>query len=177
MNSNKIPLREVVATAVGEVIVGALICLVFLLCGKYDYRVLLGAALGVLVTVANFLFLCITVNKALDRCLASFNPTLTEKTAEPIVIEPAEACGEESYNEENADEPYDDEAAKFARENVGKLQNAIKISYIVRMGTVIASLVIALTTKQFNVIATVIPLLCLRPILTVSEMIKRKEKK
>ena len=177
MDSNKIPLREVIAIAVGEVIVGALICLVFLLCGKYDYKVLLGAVLGISVTVANFLFLCITVNRALDRCLANFTPTLTEKTAEPIIIESSDDDGEDNDGEETADEPYEDEAAKFARENVGKLQNAIKLSYIVRMSTVIAALVIALITKQFNVIATVIPLLCLRPILNLSEMIKRKEKR
>ena len=177
MDSNKIPLREVITLAIGEIIVGALICLVFLICGKYDYKVLLGAVLGIAVTLGNFIFLCVSVNRALDKCLMAFDPT----SSTPSTPSPEAQSAEEGLENEDSipseSEPYDDAAAKFARENAGKLQNAIKLSYVVRMATVIASLVVALLTKQFNVIATVIPLLCLRPILNVAELIKRKEKR
>lgn len=178
MNSNKIPIREVVTIVIGEIIVGAVICAVFLLCGKYDYKVLLGAALGGAVTVGNFLFLCITVNRALDKCLANFTPTLTEKNAEPIIIQNtnSEDSDEKDENTNSEEEPCDDEAAKFAKENAGKLRNAIKLSYIIRMMTVIIAMGVALMTKQFNLIATVIPLLCLRPILSAAEIFRRKEK-
>ncbi len=176
MESNKIPMREIITIAIGEVIVGAVICLVFLLCGKFDYKVLLGSLLGIFVTVANFIFLCVSVNRALDKCLAGFTPTLTEKTAEPIKDEEADIRST-TDDPDPEDEPYDDEAAKFAKENLGKLQNAIKLSYVVRLGTVALALVLALLTKQFNVIATVIPLFCLRPILSATELLKRKETK
>lgn len=176
MESNKIPMREVITIVIGEFIVGAIICLVFLLCGKFDYKVLLGSLLGIFVTVANFIFLCVTVNRALDKCLAGFAPTPVEKTEEPIIEDSAEISAHSS-DTENEDEPYDDEAAKFAKENQGKLQNAIKLSYIIRLGTVALALVLALLTKQFNVIATVIPLFCLRPILSAAELLKRKETK
>ncbi len=176
MESNKIPMREIITIAIGEVIVGAIICLVFLLCGKFDYKVLLGSLLGIFVTVANFIFLCVTVNRALDKCLAGFTPTLTEKTADSIMSCDSEVSTTEDDGD-NEDEPYDDEAAKFAKENQAKLQNAIKLSYIVRLGTVALALILALLTKQFNVIATVIPLFCLRPILSATELLKRKETK
>ena len=39
----------------------------------------------------------------------------------------------------------------------------------------VIALVVAFITKQFDIIATVIPLLMLRPILTVAELCGRKE--
>ena len=176
MNSNKIPIREIKTIIIGEVLVGIIICVAFLIFGKFDYKVLLGAILGVVVTVANFVFLCISVNKALDKCLAGFAPDLNDKIDSALdkVLEEESSDKAENDQSENED-PYDDEAAKFARENQAKLQNSIKLSYTVRTLTVVIALVVALFTKQFNVIATVIPLLCLRPILTVAEIFRRKE--
>ena len=63
---------------------------------------------------------------------------------------------------------------KTANENAAKITNAVKMSYLVRTASVVVTLVIAFITKQFNILATVIPLLCMRPILTVSEMLKNK---
>lgn len=158
MNLNKIPMREVVYIAVGEAIVSLLICLGFLAFKKFDYTVLTGAILGGAVTVFNFLFLCVSVNRATDKFLSEYESYVPRKE-----------------EDENEDDPYDDKAAKFARENQAKLTAAIKLSYFVRTLTVICSLVIAFLTGVFNIIATVIPLLCLKPILTASELIRRKE--
>ena len=56
-----------------------------------------------------------------------------------------------------------------------KLENAIKISFIVRMASMLAALVLALLLPIFEVVATLIPLIMLRPILMVSELIRKKE--
>ena len=68
----------------------------------------------------------------------------------------------------------DEEAEQFAAENSMPIQNAIKTSYIIRTVTMIATLVVAFLLDWFNPLATAIPLLAFRPLLTVIEMIKGK---
>ena len=170
MNQNKLPVREITLLAVGEVIVGAIVTALFLLFGRFNYTVPLGALLGGAVTVFNFVFLSIAVNRAIDDAMRVYETRQAEKSKD---MENSEAS-HESTGTSDDEEPYDDEAAKFARENAAKITNAVKLSYIVRTASVIVTLVLAFITKQFNVLATVIPLLCLRPILTLSELLKRK---
>ena len=180
MNSTiKIPKREIIFLAAGEAVTSAIVIAVYLLIGKFDYTVATGAALGSVVTVMNFLFLAITVNRAVDKILAErdFTPTevtVSETSEAPLTDGDSTDSSEESEEDGAEDEP--DEAAKFARKYQNKLQASIKLSYIVRTVTMIGALVAALFTKHFNVIAVVIPLFMLRPLLTISEMTKRKEK-
>ncbi len=174
MDSDKIPMREAVFLAAGEVIIGALICIGFLALGKYDYKVLTGVLLGVAVALFNFIFLCISVNRALDKCLggADFSALSKEDKAsseENKAIEDKEENSDEEQKE-------DDEISRFAKENQAKLAGAIKISYIVRTFVMIAALVVAFITKQFNVIATLIPLVVSKPLLSLPSLIKRKER-
>ena len=179
MNDNKIPRKLVLILSAGEFIAGALICLIFFFAGKFDYRVALGALLGSAVTVLNFLFLCIFVNRAIDNCLNNFDASKLRCGTDQSLAETddeKDSNGIDEENEEN-EENEEDDAARFARENAGKLQNAVKLSYVLRTGAVIAALILALLTKHFNVIATVIPLLLQRPILTVAASIGRKEAK
>ena len=53
--------------AIGEVAVAALISLVYLALGKFNYTVVTGAALGGAVTVVNFLILSVGINRAISR--------------------------------------------------------------------------------------------------------------
>ena len=171
MNQNKLPVREIALLAVGEALVGAIVTAVFLLVGKFNYTVPLGALLGGVVTVFNFVFLSIAVNRAIDDAMKIYEARQAKKVKAQEV---SEASLEPAGTDSDDEEPYDDEAAKFARENAAKITNAVKLSYIVRTVSVIATLVVAFITKQFNVLATVIPLLCLRPILTLSELLRKK---
>ena len=170
MDQNKLPKREIALLAVGEVLVGAIITAVYLLIGRFNYTVPLGALLGGAVTVFNFVFLSIAVNRAIDDAMKVYEARQAELSK---AKEQGETPAAESEGSEDAD-PYDDEAAKFARENAAKITNAVKLSYIVRTASVVITLVLAFITKQFNVLATVIPLLCLRPILTLSELLRKK---
>ena len=167
MNQKKLPVREITLLAVGEALVGAIITAVFFLVGKFNYTVPLGALLGGVVTVFNFVFLSIAVNRAIDDAMKVYEARQVEKSK-------AQESTETEPDSNEDEEPYDDEAAKFARENAAKITNAVKLSYIVRTVSVIVTLVLAFITKQFNVLATVIPLLCLRPILTLSELLRKK---
>ena len=113
---------------------------------KFDIKVLFGSVLGVVVILLNYIFLIISVDKAISNFLA--------------------LRGGKEMDEE--------EAEKFAAENAMPVQNAIKISFIIRTVSMLAPLVIAFILDWFNPIATAIPLLAFRPLLTVIEMIKGK---
>ena len=68
----------------------------------------------------------------------------------------------------------EEEAEAFAKANSAPIQNAIKRSSTLRTLTLIAALLLAFITKLFNPIATVIPILAYRPLLTTVELIKAK---
>lgn len=114
---------------------------------KFDYTIITGALFGALVIVANFFFLARSTDK--------------------IALEALEARGKGEMSEE--------EIEKFTKEHAAKMNNAIKLSFLLRMGSMIAALVIAFITKWFHPVATLVPLLMLRPVLTVSGLFRRKE--
>lgn len=146
-NKNLIPFIETGLIAIGEAVVCAITVLVFLIIGKLDYTVYLGVALGGGVTVLNFLFHAITTNRAIDGFL--------------------EARGDAEMTEE--------EAEAFALKNASRFQNAAKISFLVRIFSMLAALVVAfVSSEHFNIFATVVPLLMLRPIIMVENLFRKK---
>lgn len=154
MNTNeKNPvLYETLRVLVGEVIVAVLTVGVFLLLDlfslvDFSYTVITGAALGALVIVLNFFFLARSTDK--------------------IALEAMAARGVGEMDEE--------EIEKFTKEQSAKMNNAIKLSFLLRTISMLAALIVALITPYFNAIATIVPLLMLRPILTVSGLLRRKE--
>lgn len=133
---------DVVYLALGELAIAALTVAGFLVAKaafdvNFDFRVITGALLGATVSILNYVFLTVTVNRALNRFLD------IRGTAE-------------------MDE---DEAARFASENSMQFQNAINLSFAVRTVSMLATLVLAFVLDFFSPIATVIPLLAFRPIL------------
>ena len=141
---------QILALAAGEVIVSALVCVAYLILGKFDYTVITGALLGSAVTVANFAVLTLSVNRAVDRYL--------------------ELRGSREMSEE--------EAEAFAKEHTMAVQNAATRSFIIRTVSMLAALVAAfLLTDLFSLPATAIPLLMFRPLLYVLELIKPKGEK
>jgi len=148
MKDNRIPVFELLFLIIGEIAVSAVIALVYFIIEKFTLSVIFGALLGSTVTVVNFLVLIVTTNRAIDKMLL--------------------LRGDKEMTEE--------EAEKFAMENKASLMAAQKISYIVRMLSIALTLVLALLLRNvFDVIATVVPLLMLRPMLTVSQLVKAKK--
>lgn len=131
---------------IGELIVSLAVAGVYLIIRKFDYTVATGALLGSFVTVLNFFILSVGVNRAVDR-----------------------------YIKERGNEEMDDEQAEeFAKKHNMDVQNAMLKSYIFRILLMIGSLVLALFSGWFDVIATVIPLLAYRPVMYGVEFIKTK---
>lgn len=146
MNKKNTAIKETSFIALGELVVSAIIIAVYLIIGHFSYKVVTGVCLGSAVIILNYLFLSISVNRALDAAM--------------------ENRGEGELDEEATE--------KFVAENTAKLQSTVKLSFIIRSISMIAALVIAFLTKQFDVIATLIPLVMLRPIIMVEEYFRKK---
>ena len=131
--------------AVSAVVVGvfALIIFVFPDALFYEtafYKVITGSVLGVVATTLNFFALCFTVNRAVDKYMT--------------------VRGDTEMDEE--------EAAKFANENAAKVQAEVTKSYLLRM-LILAAACALLFTKQFDVVAVVVPMLVQRPLIVLIE--------
>ncbi len=131
---------------IGEVIVAALISIVYLIIGRFDYTVPLGALVGGGVMVLNLFILSYSVNRAVDKFIAE--------------------RGDRELDEEEAAE-Y---AAKFGNET----RMAVAKSQLLRNLLMIGVLAAALISKQCDIIATVIPLLMYRPLLSIGEYFRKK---
>lgn len=144
----KLPLGELAAIAVGELIASLIVCAVYLALDRFSCKVPLGALLGSAVTLLNFLALSLMTNRVLDRFMA-----------------------------ERGTEEMDEEAATaLAAKYRGEVQKQIKLSFIIRNLVMLLTLVAAFLIDVFDVIATLVPLLMLRPSLALFGLIKKKTK-
>ena len=149
MDSKQSKLSQYIDTvymAIGEIIVAALICAIYVIIKKFDYTVLTGALLGGGITVLNLFILSLSVNRAVNSYI--------------------EARGESEMSEE--------EALEFSKTHTMQVQNAVTRSYLLRTLKMIGCLFAALLTDWFNPIATVIPLLMYRPIIYLTEAVKTR---
>lgn len=143
--------KDIIIVTLGELAVAAITVLGFFLADiafdtGFSYRVFTGAILGCAVIVLNYLFLSLSVNRAVDNYLS----------------------------ERGKREMSDEEAERFTSEHSMAIQNSIKSSYITRTLTMLAALVLAFVLDWFNPLATVIPMLAFRPILMLGESIRRR---
>ena len=148
MQKKNMPTSEILFLVVGELIVSLIVSGVYLLLNRFSFAVIRGCLLGSAVTVFNFVFLSISVNRAIDKALAG----------------------------RKEGEMTEEEAEAFAAENQAAVQRAAQGSYLVRQILMLGVLVCAfLLDGWFDVIATVIPLVMFRPLLTVCGLMKSKK--
>ena len=176
MKENKIPAREALLFLLFEAVLAALTVAVFILIGKFDYTVLLGAILGVAVTVGNFVFLSVSINRAIDKILDGVDLAELKKKKIPAASEEEQDSEDQGEGEDDEqDDEQDDEAQKFARENEAKLNAAVKLSYSIRSVSMIVALVLAFITNQFNPIAAAVPLLSWRAAISFVSLVQKKK--
>ena len=149
MKKNKFPIGEFLGLIIGEVAVSAIVVLVYILLEKFSYKVITGVVLGAVLALMNFVIMSVTVSRAFDKA--------------------REARGTREMTEEEID--------AFTTEQKSALALAVKGSYIVRMIIIVGALLVAFISKQFDVIATVVPFLAFKPILTLDSIIKTKKRK
>lgn len=152
MNQNNSKYRDTLVLALGEVAVAALTVGGFVAADAafgtgFSLSVVWGALLGAAVIVANFFALSVSVSRAVDRYLA----------------------------ERGSAEMDEEQAEKFTNDHSAAIQNSIKLSYIIRTVSMLAVLVVAFLMQDvFNPLAAAIPLLAFRPLIMLSEVLRRK---
>ena len=142
-------IRESLPLLCGEVLVSLLVVAVYIVIGSFDYKVVTGAVLGTLVVVLNYLFLSLSVNRAVKSFL----------------------------DERGSRDMSEEEIEAFSREHTVKIQNTVKVSYLIRTVSMLIALVGAFLLEWFLVIPTLIPLVMLRPIIYLEELILNKKGK
>lgn len=147
MKKKYIPIAEFLALIVGELLVVLLVSGVYLILKKFSVSVITGGLLGSAVAILNFSILYVSVNRAIDKAM----------------------------EERGEGEMTDEEAAAFAQKNGATVQRAAQSSYLLRQILMLGVLVCAfLLDGWFDVIATVIPLLMFRPLLSICGLMKKK---
>ena len=148
MQKKHLPISEILFLTVGELAVSLVIIGAYFLLKKFSYEVVTGALLGSAVTIFNFVFLSVSVNHAIDKVMA-------EK-------------GDQKMTEE--------EAATFAAEHQAVIQRAAQGSYLIRQLLMLGALVLAFISGWFDVLATLIPLLMFRPLISIYGFLKKDKK-
>ena len=153
-NKTKLPVFEIAAMVIGEIITAALIVAVFMIvywvkgAPRLHYSVPVGALFGSAITVLNFILLSVLTTRAINKALAK----------------------------RTSDKMTDEEAEAFAKENQAKVQFAMTVSYVIRIATMVVALIVAFIFKEvFNPIATIVPIFMLRPILTATQILLNKK--
>ena len=149
MKKSNLPILDILALLLGEVIVSLAVVGIYALIGHFSYKVVTGAALGTAVVILNLVFLSVSINHAIDKVMA----------------------------ERGEGEMDDEQAAEFAAKHAAGIQNAAKLSVIIRTTSMLITLVVAFLLEQFDVIATLIPLLAFKPILILTQYIKGRRGK
>ena len=156
MKNKNLPLYELLFLLIGEVIVSLIVCAVYLIISTFTpagtvvmYKVITGTLLGTAVIFLNFLFLALSTNR--------------------IFTEAEEARGTREMSEE--------EITDFVKEHQARYDNMVKISFFARNLSMLLALVLAFVLDWFDVIATLVPLMMYRPILTIAGLINNKKRK
>ena len=128
MDPRKFVLKETLIVLLGELLCSAAMVGIFALLGCYDSSVLLGAAVGAVLSTANFFLMAIGASIAAD---------------------------------------------KAENQNVKGGQATVHTSYLLRMVGLFVILLAFAKSGLCNVIALVVPLIFVRPILTIAEFFRK----
>lgn len=150
--------------ALGVGVMTALMVAVFLILGKFDYTVLLGAVLGAGAAVGNFFLMALTVQKVTDDM-----PVLPPREA-PEKDENGEEAEEteETEETEEKEQPLSDEARQAGKK--------MQLSYTLRMFLIAGIAALAITVPVFNPWAALIPLLFPRIVIAIRSLLENKQK-
>ena len=146
---------ETTRIAIGTSILGVLMLAVFLLIGKFDITVLLGAILGCAAAIGNFFLLALSVQKAAEKMNGVRLP---------------------SYEEAEAQMTEDDEELPVPdAPEIQQAKKAMQTSYTFRLFILAIVGILGLTLPCFHAVATVVPFLFPRIVIFIYGLINKKE--
>ena len=146
--------KETLRIAAGTLILGVLMVLVFVLLGKFDYTVILGALLGCGAAIGNFFLLALSVQKAAEKMNGVQLPSYEE----------AEAELEDGQELPAPDAP-----------ELQQAKRSMQASYSARLFLMAVVGILGLTISCFHAVATVVPFLFPRIVIFFYGMSNKKE--
>ena len=146
--------KETARIAAGTLILTAVMVLVFILIGKFDWTVLTGAALGCAAAIGNFFLLALSVQKAAERMNGVKLPSYAEAEAEL---------------EDGEEVPVPDAP------ELQQAKRAMQASYSGRLFLMAVVGVLGLTLSCFHAVATVVPFLFPRIVIFLYGITNQKE--
>ena len=135
MNMQPAVRQETQKIAIGVLGLTALMLLVFLALGYFDYKAVLGALLGAAAAIGNFFMMAMAVQRAAEKMNG------VQAAADP----------------EEADPESEEEKLLAQKKNQAK--RSMQLSYYGRMLLIIAVAAIAIYVPCFNAVAALLPLL------------------
>ena len=136
--------EQTVRVAAGTAILTVLMIAVFLILGRFNYTVLLGAVLGCATAVGNFFLMALTVQHLTGNM--------------PVLPREKEKDGPEDGNEPR-DAQEEEKAAKPLSPEARQAGRRMQLSYVLRLLLIALVAVIALKVPAFDPWAALIPLL------------------
>ena len=138
--------------ALGAGVLTVLMIGVFLILGRFDYTVLLGAALGYIAAVGNFFLMALAVQRAADS-MPALPPREEEKEEEA---------------ESEKDLPLSEEAKQAGKR--------VQRSYAFRLLLIAMIAFIAVKAPIFHSVAALLPLLFPRLVISIMALLQKKQK-
>lgn len=135
MNIQPAVKQETKKIAIGVIGLSALMLLVFLLLGYWDYRVILGALLGAAAAIGNFFMMAMAVQRAAEKMNG------VQAASDPEEADP------------------ESEEEKLLAQKTKQAKRSMQLSYYGRMLLIIAVAAIAIYVPCFNPLAALLPLL------------------
>ena len=146
--------KETSRIALGTLILSAVMVLIFILIGKYDWTVLTGALLGTAATIGNFFLLALSVQKAAEKMQGVHLP---------------------SYEEAEADLEDGEEIPTPDAPELQQAKRAMQASYSGRLFMLAIVGILGLTLSCFHDVATVLPFLFPRIVIFFYGISTKKE--
>ena len=138
--------------ALGVGVLTVLMIAVFLIIRKFDYTVLLGAALGFAAAVGNFFLMALTVQKVTGNM--------------PVLPKKEEETGESE--DEEKEQPLSDEAKQAGKQ--------MQLSFLLRMLMLGGVAALAVTAPIFHPWASLLPMLFPRIVIALRSLLENKQK-
>lgn len=164
--------RDTGRLAIGMSALAAVMVAVFAILGYFDYTVVLGALLGVGMTVGNFFLLALTIQHNTEqaaRAQANAPAAADQKDSETQANDQEDAKEEASDEPENARDMLETVMSKKAGDEMPdyakRAKQVTQLSYIGRLALLGGCLLLGALTPCFHIVAVVIPLLLQRFVL------------
>ena len=153
--------------AQGVILLSVLMISVFLILGRFDYTVLLGAMLGSLAAVANFFFMAMTVQKIAENVHGV--KKLSQEEREKLLPE------QDPEDEDRDEDPLLPQEQADLQEQTIAAKARMQRSYGLRMAFMIVVGIIGLKVSIFHPIATLVPFLFPRIVIMIHSLLSSKK--